>query len=159
MGKILCATRGGEASHCTQDAAIALTQERGEELVFLHIVDVEFLNRMAHVVQPDGMAARIAKMGKILLEKAQARAREQGIAADCILRHGGLCDELVAAACDQNATAIVLGKPAGAASVFVLASGAPAEATLAGGRQAALEGLHAFAAQVEDETAIQVHIV
>lgn len=59
MGKILCATRGGEASRHAQDAAIALTQERGEELVFLHVVDVEFLNRIAHVVQPGGKDGQV----------------------------------------------------------------------------------------------------
>jgi hypothetical protein len=38
MGKTLCATRGGEASYRTQDAAIALAKERGDELVFLSLI-------------------------------------------------------------------------------------------------------------------------
>jgi hypothetical protein len=42
MGKILCTMRGGEASRRTQDAAIALAQERGDELAFLYVVDVAF---------------------------------------------------------------------------------------------------------------------
>ncbi|HIQ01546.1 MAG TPA: hypothetical protein EYH30_05385, partial [Anaerolineales bacterium] len=45
MGKILCATRGGEASYRTQDAAIALARERGDSLIFLYVVDTHFLDR------------------------------------------------------------------------------------------------------------------
>lgn len=35
MGKILCATRGGEASYRTQDGAIELAEERDETLLSL----------------------------------------------------------------------------------------------------------------------------
>jgi nucleotide-binding universal stress UspA family protein len=158
MGKILCATRGGEASYGNQGAAVALAQERGDELVFVHVVDVGFLSRMAHVVQPDGMAAHMAKMGKVFLELAQARASDHGFAADCILRHGGLFSELVATVKEQNATTVVLGNPAGAASVFALSSGVSSEPTAPKGRQAALENLRAFVAEVESETGVRVHI-
>jgi hypothetical protein len=47
MAKILCATRGGEASYRTQDAAVALAKERGDELVFLFVADISFLNQTA----------------------------------------------------------------------------------------------------------------
>ena len=43
MGRILCPTRGGEGSYRTQDAAIAMAKERGDELVFLYVVDLDFL--------------------------------------------------------------------------------------------------------------------
>ena len=43
MKKILCATRGGEASLRTQDAVIAMAQETGATILFLYVVDVEFL--------------------------------------------------------------------------------------------------------------------
>ena len=45
MGKILCATRGGEASYRAQDAAIALAKERGDTLLFLYVVDLHFLDK------------------------------------------------------------------------------------------------------------------
>jgi hypothetical protein len=43
MGLILCTARGDEASYCTQKAAIALAKERGNEIVFLYILYMDFL--------------------------------------------------------------------------------------------------------------------
>ena len=85
MGKILCATRGGEASYRTQDAAIALAQERGDELLFLFVVDIQFLDRTAHAVRPDIVSAEMEKMGEFLLAMAQERAEKQGVTASFIL--------------------------------------------------------------------------
>ena len=79
--------------------------------------------------------------------------------ADYVLRRGDLRDELKAAAREQVASVVVLGRPAGGASFFVLSSGAPAEAASSGGRQAALESLRAFAAEIEAETGVETRIV
>jgi hypothetical protein len=46
-GRILCATRGGEASHRAQNAAIKLAKERDDTLLFLYAADPEFLDKMA----------------------------------------------------------------------------------------------------------------
>ena len=51
MGKILCATRGGEASYRTQDAAVALAKEQGDELLFLFVVNLGFLDRTARAIR------------------------------------------------------------------------------------------------------------
>jgi nucleotide-binding universal stress UspA family protein len=122
VGKILCATRGGEASYRTQDAAIALAQERGDELLFLYVVDIAFLKKTARAVRPDVVTAEMERMGEFLLAMAQERAQEQGVAADYILRYGDLRRELVAAACDEelNIVLVVLGKPSGEESAFAL---------------------------------------
>ena len=40
MGLILCATRGGEASYLTQQEAINLAKDRGDEIVFLYIINL-----------------------------------------------------------------------------------------------------------------------
>ena len=45
MSTILCATRGGEQSYATQDAAIALAKERRARLVYIYVTDVDFLRR------------------------------------------------------------------------------------------------------------------
>ncbi|MEA3339900.1 MAG: universal stress protein [Chloroflexota bacterium] len=50
MGKILCATRGGEASYRTQDAAIELAKERGDTLLFLYVVDLHFLDTVTRII-------------------------------------------------------------------------------------------------------------
>ena len=91
MGRILCATRGGEASFRAQDAAIALAQERGDELLFLYVVDIGFLQKTERAVRPDVVKAEMEKMGEFLLAMAQERAQKQGVKASYALCHGDLC--------------------------------------------------------------------
>lgn len=110
MGKILCATRGGEASYPTQDAAIALAKERGDELVFLFVADISFLNHIAAPLVVD-VESRLLKMGQFQLTIAQERAREQGLDAQIVVRQGKLRAELVAAARELDVNLIILGRP------------------------------------------------
>ena len=141
MGRILCATRGGEASYRTQDAAIALAKERGDELLFIFAVDVCFLDKTARAVRPDVVAEEMSRMGEFLLAMAQERAQEQGVAADYLLRRGEFRDELKATASEEGVDLVVLGQPGGKGSAFV-----PAD-------------LEAFAAEIEAETGLETVIV
>jgi hypothetical protein len=141
MGKILCATRGGEASYRTQDAAIVLAKERGDELLFLFVVDTHFLDRAGRAVRPDVVAEEMSHMGEFLLAMAQERAQEQGVAADYLLRRGEFRNELKAAAYGEGVALVVLGQPAGTGSAF-----APAD-------------LEAFAAEIESETGVETRII
>jgi nucleotide-binding universal stress UspA family protein len=117
MGKILCATRGGEASYRTQDAAVALAKERGDELVFLFVADISFLNQTAAPLVVD-IETRLVKMGKFQLTIAQERAREQGLETQIMVRQGRLRAELVAAARALNAELIILGRPLDREAIF-----------------------------------------
>jgi nucleotide-binding universal stress UspA family protein len=112
MAKILCATRGGEASYRTQDAASRLAGERGGELMFLYVVNIEFLDKTARAVRPDVVEAEMERLGEFLLEMARERAAKQGVNADVILRHGTLAGELAAVANEHQVDSIVLGRPA-----------------------------------------------
>lgn len=159
MGKILCATRGGEASYRTRDAAIALAQERGDELLFLYVVDIGFLSKMARAVRPDVVATQMEKMGEFMLDMTRQRAQKQGVEAGFVLRHGDLREELKAAVHEQDVTMVVLGRPAGTASFFVLSGKANSETALPGGRRAGLESLHAFAVEIQAETGAQVNVL
>jgi len=141
MGTILCATRGGEASYRTQDAAIALAQERGDELLFLYVVDTHFLDKTERAVRPDVVAEEMSHMGEFLLAMAQERAQKQGVEARYVLRHGDLRHELKAAAREEAVDLVVLGQPAGTGSAFV-----PAD-------------LEAFAAEIEAETGVKARII
>lgn len=141
MGTILCATRGGEASYRTQDAAIALAQERGDELLFLYVVDIDFLDKTAHAVRPDVVTTEMENMGEFLLLMAQERAQKQGVKARFILRRGDLRTELKAAAREESVNLVVLGKPAGDKSAFVPAA------------------LEAFASEIKAETGIEARII
>ena len=109
MGRILCATRGGEASRRTQDAAIALAKERGDELVFLYVADSSFLNNTAAPLVID-VESRLVKMGEFQLLMAQERAAAQGVSARTIVREGKLRAGLVGAARELQVDLIVLGR-------------------------------------------------
>jgi nucleotide-binding universal stress UspA family protein len=141
MGKILCATRGGEASYRTQDAAISLAKERDDELLFLFVVDVRFLGKTARAVRPDVVAEEMSRMGEFLLAMAQERAQKQGIAADYLLRRGEFRDELKAAAREEGVDLVVLGQPERTGAAFVPAA------------------LEAFAAEIEAETGVKARII
>ncbi|MBC7251063.1 MAG: universal stress protein, partial [Anaerolineae bacterium] len=52
MTKILCATRGGEASRRTQERAIALARQHNAELIFLYVFDLDFLERVQAATIP-----------------------------------------------------------------------------------------------------------
>jgi nucleotide-binding universal stress UspA family protein len=140
MGKILCATRGGKASYRAQDAAIALAKERGDELLFLFVVNISFLDRTARAVRPDVVEVEMAKMGEFLLEMARERAMERGVVADTILRRGTLHEELKTAIPELRVTSVVLGRPAE-------------------GGVYSLEDLEVLAAKIEAESEAQVHIL
>ena len=141
MGKILCATRGGEASYRTQDAAIALAQERGDELLFLYVVDLKFLKKTARAVRPDVVLAEMEKMGEFFLALAQERAQKQGVTASYILCRGELHEALKTSGCQPDVTLVVLGKPAGEESAF------------------GLESLKTLAVEIETEIRTPVRII
>ena len=112
MAKILCATRGGAASYRTQDAASRMAEEQGDELLFLYVVNIEFLDKTARAVRPDIVEAEMEKLGEFLLEMARERAAGLGVQANVLLRHGVLPEELAAVAIEHRVSCIVLGKPA-----------------------------------------------
>ncbi|MFQ5857060.1 MAG: universal stress protein [Anaerolineae bacterium] len=140
MGKILCATRGGEASYRTQDAAIALAKERGDTLLFLYVVDLHFLDKVTGAGVVD-VGQEMTKMGQFLLLMAQERAAEQDVVAETTCRKGKFREELKNAAREEGASLVVLGRPADGESVFQLAD------------------LEAFAAEIESETGVETRIV
>ena len=140
MGKILCAIRGGEASIQTQDAAIALAKERRDELVFLYVADVSFLNKTAAPLVVD-VETELVRMGEFQLAIAQERATAQDMTAQVIVRRGHLRTELIAATRELEATCIVLGRPIGKTAVFDKAA------------------LKAFVTELQAETGSEVWIV
>jgi len=84
---ILCPTRGGKASYPNQDRAIALAKERGADLLFLYVTNVQFLGLMAQPKVVD-IEAELDEMGDFLLAMAQERAQEAGVCAFTTVRRG-----------------------------------------------------------------------
>ncbi|HSJ52690.1 MAG TPA: universal stress protein [Anaerolineae bacterium] len=141
MGKILCATRGGEESAETQAGAIALARERGDELVFLYVADASFLNRIAAALVVD-VEGELDRMGRFQLAMACEQAAAQGVDAHAVLRHGRLQEELPAVARELNVTLVVLGRPRAGVPVF--------------GDDAALR---AFVARLQEQTGAEVRVL
>jgi nucleotide-binding universal stress UspA family protein len=140
MGTILCATRGGEESYLTQDAAIALAKQRSDALIFLYVVDISFLGQTYAPMVID-VESRLAKLGRFQLAVAQERATAQGVVAQAIVRHGQLQKQLAAVAREVDATLIVFGRPLKPTAFF---------------KETALQK---FTAALKAETGIEVRIV
>lgn len=140
MGKILCATRGGEASYRTQDQAVTLARQRGDSLIFLYVIDTHFLDKTAAPIVVD-VGNQLHNMGEFLLAMAREKAESQGVTVRCIYRSGRVRDEIKAVAREEEVDVVVLGQPVGEANAF------------------AIDELRAFAAEIEAETDSQVEIV
>ena len=110
MSKILCAIRGGEASQRIQDIAIQLAKERGKEILFLYVVNTEFLD-LASAALRESVTVEMEKLGEFLLLMAQERAKKQNVTASSIIRHGYLREEFEQAANDPDICTVLLGKP------------------------------------------------
>jgi nucleotide-binding universal stress UspA family protein len=110
MQKILAPTRGGEASYPNQDKVIALAKERGDELVFLYITDISFLDHHSAPVLFD-LEEELDEMGAFLLAMAQERAAKVGVNAQAIVRRGNFNDVLKEVITELGMCCVVLGSP------------------------------------------------
>ena len=108
--------------------------------MFLYAVDTSFLDKTAGGIVVD-IEGGIGKMGEFLLAMAQERAAQQGVEARAICREGRVRQVIKAAAVEEGATLVVLGRPAGETSAFVQ------------------QDLQAFADEIERETGVEVVIV
>jgi len=138
MTKILCAIRGGEASQRIQDIGIALAKERGEEIVFLYVVNTEFLDTASTALR-ESVTVEMEKLGEFLLLMAEERAKKQGVIASSIIRYGYLREEFEAAASNPDISTVLLGKP-GEEGLF------------------SMESLEAVAADIEKKCQVKVLI-
>lgn len=120
MGKILCATRGGEASIRTQEAAISNAKESKRELVFIYIFDMEFLAHASYALRQDLITEEMEKMAEFLMAMAVERAEKEKVAARFLIRQGAFVEELRAAALEEEATLVILGRPIDETSAFKL---------------------------------------
>ena len=96
---ILCATRGGEASHHTQERAIELAKERTAKLVFIFVYDTRFLEQYTAPHVPATATAAVAAavsnsrrdfgnrspFSRSRDRRMQARTCEKGLRAGCDL--------------------------------------------------------------------------
>ncbi|HSG24777.1 MAG TPA: universal stress protein [Anaerolineales bacterium] len=140
MGLILCATRGGEASYRSQQAAIALAKERNDEIVFLYIINLSFLDKTSAPIVVN-IENELEQMGRFFLLMAKERATEQGVKVRTLIRRGTIREEIINAARDEGATLVVLGRPTGEQSAFEMS------------------GLREFMDEIQRETGAETQLV
>jgi nucleotide-binding universal stress UspA family protein len=112
VSTILCPTRGGEASYPNQDRAIQLAKEQGSTLVFLHVTNVEFLDRMASPVLID-LESELIHLGEFVLVMAQERAEKAGVKADTVCKSGDFQEALFETIEEYDVDCVILGSPVG----------------------------------------------
>jgi cation:H+ antiporter len=115
--RILCATRGGEASIPTHEKAIEMAKELGAELLFLYVFDQTALPLEATPLVIN-VEAQIRHMTNYLARTAQEQALRAGIESRIIVRVGSLREQLVSVAREQDVGLIILGNPAEKSSLF-----------------------------------------
>lgn len=114
---ILCPTRGGEGSYPNQDRAIAIAKERGDDLMFLYITNVEFLGLTASPILID-IEHEIDEMGEFMLAMAQERAEKANIKALTLVKHGQFNEVLADVIEEHQIESVVLGSSAGGTGVI-----------------------------------------
>jgi nucleotide-binding universal stress UspA family protein len=139
MGTILCPTRGGQASSCSHDEAIAIAKERGDDLLFLYVVNLHFLDKTAAPIVVD-VVDELQQMGEFMLLMAKERAENQGVSTRILSRKGEVREEIKKVAQEEDVSLVLLGRPAGEQSSFQLAE------------------LEEFAAEIEAETGIEAQL-
>ncbi len=112
MSGIVCAIRGGPDSRSTIDHAISLAEETGLPLYFLYVVNLDFL---AHTTSSrvQAISAEMHQMGEFILLSAQSAAAAKKLAAQGIVRHGKVVDEIINQCHEIKADYLVLGLPQG----------------------------------------------
>jgi nucleotide-binding universal stress UspA family protein len=109
---ILCPVRGGPESKGTVSKAIHLALDKDARLVFLHIVDAEFLGASGFG-QPLGTVYReLREMSKFVMMVLKDRAERRGVKqVDVVIREGNVRKQLRRAAVETRASVMVMGKP------------------------------------------------
>lgn len=109
MGRIVCATRGGEASRRTQERAIQLAQERQVSLDFLCVFDPQAQGPLNETLAA-AVVAEQRWLGRALLGIARARAKNAGVEATTEVRFGPVLATIEAYLRQVGASTLVLGQ-------------------------------------------------
>ena len=109
---ILCPTRGGKDSFPNQDRAIAIAKERGAEVLFLYITNVEFLGLTAAPKIID-IEDELDEMGEFMLTMAQERAEKASVNALTLVQRGQFREVLIDVIEERQIDTVVLGSSAG----------------------------------------------
>ena len=121
---ILCPVRGGKRSSKTVARAVELALSLPARLVFLYVVDVDFLG-FATVARVKVMVDELTETGRFTLSILEDRARGRGVSlVSSVIREGAIAGVIREVAGDIGATRLVLGRPVITPGVISFTSGA-----------------------------------
>ena len=135
--RILCATRGGEASRPTHEAAIVMANEVDADLYFLYVFDQAVLSKFATPIVIN-VEAQMNHMRRFLERTIKPQALKAGVCTEVLVRVGSLRDQLKIVGKEIGIDVIILGNPLEATSLFKR------------------EALQTLALEIEEDTGIQV---
>ena len=107
--KILCPTRGGQASYPNQDRAIRLAKERNAELVFLYVSNVHFMDHLAGPKLID-IETELDELGEFITIMAVERANAAGVEAEGIVKRENFRQVLLDVIEQDDIATIVIGE-------------------------------------------------
>jgi nucleotide-binding universal stress UspA family protein len=110
MTAILCPVRGGPESQPTIQRALELAKETSLEVVFLYVVNLDFLTHTASS-RSKVITQELTQLGLFILDAAQHRADLAGVASKGEVRHGKVMEQIKELSAEINARYIVLGAP------------------------------------------------
>jgi nucleotide-binding universal stress UspA family protein len=111
MKTILFPTRGGQTSYSNQDAVIALAKQWHAQLIFLHISNVHFLEKLGHVRHKKIVQNELEDMAEFLLAMACERAEKAGWKAKMVVRQGAFREAVHNVISEHHVDALVIGAP------------------------------------------------
>ena len=114
---ILCPTHGGKGSYPNQDRAITIAKERGAEVLFLYITNVQFLGLTAAPKLID-IETEMDEMGEFMLTMAQERAENASVNALILVQRGQFREVLIDVIEEHQIDTVVLGSSAGGTGVI-----------------------------------------
>jgi cation:H+ antiporter len=135
--RILCATRGGQASQPTHQKAIEIALDQGAELIFLYVFDQQAIQRFATPIVIN-ISSQMDHMRAFLQNTAQRQATQAGVRARVLVRAGSLREQIQAIAKEERVDLVVMGNPSEKSSLFKR------------------EALRVLADEIEAETGTQV---
>lgn len=110
MSAIMCPVRGGPESQHTIQRALELAKETGLEVVFLYVVNLDFLTHTASS-RSKVITQELTQLGLFILDAAQHRAELAGVPSKGEVRHGKVMDQIKELSAEIHARYIVLGVP------------------------------------------------
>lgn len=110
--EILCPIRGGVESRTTVHRAVSLAQETGLPVIFMYVVNPDLLSA-PNMDQAEATVKKFERMGRSVLDAAQAWAGLHGVRTRGDMRWGRPAEEIATSCRNLDITYLVLGESEG----------------------------------------------